>query len=190
MDKLLRDVIASCKSAYKEYHDTEPDYKALFRLIFRLVAAKLLGDRQYPGNWLNNDAQQVIKAVEAFYFQDIAPEAVLNDIQVQDIAWRHIRTAFSFRNLSVEALAYVYENTLVTPETRKEYGTHATPPQIAEYIVQSLPFEELAYDERHVFEPFSGHAPFLIAALGRLRALLPSDMDTKQRHDGIRCICL
>jgi hypothetical protein len=183
LDKLLHDVIASCKSAYKEYHDTEPDYKALFRLIFRLVAAKLLGDRQYPGNWLSIDAQEIIKAVEAFYFQDLAPEAVLNDIQVQNIAWRHIRTAFSFRNLSVEALAYVYENTLVTPETRKEYGTHATPPQIAEYIVQSLPFEELAHDERHVFEPFSGHAPFLIAALGRLRALLPSDMDMKQRHD-------
>lgn len=183
LDKLLRDAIASCESAYKEYHDGEPDYRALFRLLFRLVAAKLLGDRQYPGNWLSNDAQQVIGAVEAFYFQDIAPEAVLKDIQIQDIAWKHIRTAFSFRNLSVEALAYVYENTLVTPETRKEYGTHATPPQIAEYMVQSLPIEDLAFDERHVFEPFSGHAPFLIAALGRLRALLPSDMDTKQRHE-------
>lgn len=183
LDRLLREVIASCKSAYKEYHETDPDYKALFRLIFRLIAAKLLGDREYPGNWLNSNTQEVIEAVEKFYFQDVLPEAVLDDPQVQDVAWQKIRTAFSFRNLSVEALAYVYENTLVSPDTRKKQGTHATAHLIAEHIVQKLPFDELSVDERYVFEPFAGHAPFLIAALGRLRALLPPSMLPGQRHD-------
>lgn len=183
LDRLLREVIAACKAAYKERHEQELDYKALFRLVFRLLAAKLLGDREYPGNWLSSNTQQVIKEVEDFYFQHIPPEAVLDDIPVQDLAWRKIRTAFSFRNLSVEALSYVYENTLVSPETRRRYGTHATPPQIAEYIVQNLPFEELASEERHVFEPFCGHAPFLTAALGRLRALLPPDVSAIQRHE-------
>lgn len=183
LDRLLREVIASCKSAYKEYHESEPDYKALFRLIFRLVAAKLLGDREYPGKWLSSNTQEVIRTVEEFYFQDNLPEAVLDDFQVQDIAWRKIRTAFSFRNLSVEALAYVYENTLVSPDTRKKQGTHATAHLIAEYIVQKLPFEDLALEERRVFEPFAGHAPFLIAALGRLRALLSPSILPEQRHD-------
>ncbi len=183
LDKLLNQVIASCESAYKEHHENKLDYKALFRLIFRLIAAKLLGDRQYPGNWLSSDVREVIEEVEAFYFQHISPESVVDDIYVQNLAWQKIRTAFSFRNLSVEALAYVYENTLVSPETRKEYSTYATPPQIAEYIVQSLPFEELPFEERHVFEPFCGHAPFLTAALGRLRALLSSDMGTTKRHE-------
>ncbi len=182
LDSLLQEVIASSKSVYKEHHDKSLDYKALFRLIFRLIAAKLLGDRQYPGNWLDSNTQEVIRAVEAFYFQGAPAEAVLNDRDVQDVAWRKIRTAFSFQNLSVQALAYVYENTLVSPETRKGYGTHATASQLAEYIVNSLPFEALATDERHVFEPFCGHAPFLTAALGRLRALLPANMDTEQRH--------
>jgi hypothetical protein len=147
LDRLLNEVIASCQSAYQEHHNEELDYRALFRLIFRLIAAKLLGDRHYPGRWLDNNAQDVIRAVENFYFQYNLPEAVLDDVLVQDIAWRQIRTAFSFRNLSVEALAYVYENTLVTPETRKVLGTHATPPEIAEYIVQKLPLEELPYHE-------------------------------------------
>ena len=119
LDRLLNDVIASCESIYQEHHVEALDYKALFRLIFRLIAAKLLGDRQFPGTWLNTNAQEVIRSVETFYFQQTLPEAVLDDVLVQDIAWRHIRTAFSFRNLSVEALAYVYENSHVTPETRK-----------------------------------------------------------------------
>lgn len=184
LDRLLKEVIASCKSAYKEHNDNELDYKALFRLIFRLIAAKLLGDRQYPGKWLSSDVREVIDEIEAFYFQHVPPESVLDDIYVQNLAWQKIRTAFSFRNLSVEALAYVYENTLVSAETRKEYGTHATPPQIAEYIVQSLPFEELPHDERHVFELFCGHAPFLTAALGRLRSL-PSikNLNMAKRHE-------
>ncbi|WP_165360780.1 N-6 DNA methylase [Candidatus Chloroploca sp. Khr17] len=54
---------------------------------------------------------------------------------------------------------------------------------LAEYIVQQLPFDELPQDERRVFAPFTGHAPFLIAALGRLRTVLPSTMDADQRHD-------
>src|SRR5713101_3589854 len=183
LDKLLNQVIASCESAYKEHHENKLDYKALFRLIFRLVAAKLLGDRQYPGNWLSSDVRQVMREIENFYFQRTPPEMIIDDVHVQDIAWQKIRTAFSFQNLSVEALAYVYENTLISPETRKQYGTHATPPQIAEYIVHSLPFEELSEEERHVFEPFCGHAPFLTAALGRLRDLLPSNIPSEQRHN-------
>jgi N-6 DNA Methylase len=183
LDRLLNDVIASCEAVYNEHHEGGLDYKALFRLIFRLIAAKLLGDRQYPGRWLSADVQEVIKAVENFYFQHTAPEAILDDTFVQETAWRQIRTAFSFRNLSVEALAYVYENTLVTPETRKYLATHATPPEIAEYIVQNLPLQELHYADAHIFEPFCGHAPFLTAALSRLRTLPPFDtMPVEQRH--------
>jgi hypothetical protein len=181
LDRLLNEVIASCEAIYNEYHANKLDYNALFRLIFRLIAAKLLGDRQYPGNWLSEDVNEVIREVEAFYFQHIPAESILNDIDVQKKAWDKIRTAFSFCNLSVGALAYVYENTLVSPETRKVYGTHATPPQIAEYIVQNLPIGELPYEERYIFEPFCGHAPFLTAALGRLRTL--PDVNMTRRHE-------
>jgi len=183
LNRLLNDVIASCEAVYKEHRKEELDYEALFRLIFRLIAAKLLGDRQYPGRWLSTNAQEVIKLVEDFYFQHTSPEAVLDDMLVQDTAWRQIRKAFSFCNLSVEALAYVYENTLITPQARQELGTHATPPEIAEYIVQNIPLEELDEEDRRIFEPFCGHAPFLTAALARLRALLPLDMSAEQRHD-------
>ena len=180
LDKLLRDTIASSELAYKEYVDeklNDKAYKALFRLIFRLIAAKLLGDRGHPGNWLSSNTQEVIKEVEDFY--SISSGEVLSDVNVQEVAWRKIRPAFSFQNLSVEALAYVYENTFVSRETRKSYGTHATDHIIAEYIVQNLPIKE----NDRVFEPFAGHAPFLIAALQRLRSLLDLDISIEQRHN-------
>ncbi len=184
LDELLRQVIALCREIYVTRHRQDPDYRALFRLIFRLVAAKLLADRGHPGgDWDNPDPQVVIEAVEAFYFRRMLSEEVLQDQTVQETAWDRIRTAFHFSNISVETLAYVYENTLVSPETRRKFDVHATPPEIAEYVVRNLPFEELPQDQRRVFEPFAGHAPFLIASLGRLRMLLSPDISQAQRHE-------
>lgn len=183
LDQLLRDVLAICKSVYKEYHATDPNDNALFRLVFRLVAAKLLGDRQHSDKWLSSNAQEVIREVEKFYFSNTPHQIVLEDIHVQNAAWKRIRTAFSFQNLSVEALAYVYENTLVSHDLRKKQSIHATDLALAEYIVQQLPFEKLPLEERRIFEPFAGHAPFLIAALSRLRNLLPTNISTEYRHD-------
>lgn len=182
LDRLLRDVIASCKALYSERHAVEPNYDSLFRLIFRLIAAKLLADRQHRGPWVNNDVRSVIRAVETYYFGNEQPETILQDITVQSFAWERIRQAFHFQNISVEALAYVYENTFVTPENRRKQDIHATPFEVAEYLVSRLPFEDLEPDERTVFEPFSGHAPFLIAALGRLRALPDLTLDGAERH--------
>jgi hypothetical protein len=186
LDRLLRDVLAVSKAIYTEQHDHEldvPGQESLFRLIFRFIAAKMLADRKFPGaQWDASEPQQVIAAVESFYFRQTPSEPVLQDDAVQRAAWNKIRRAFLFQNLSVEALAYVYENTLVTEQSRRSLDTHATPPQIAEYLVQRLPFEDLAAEERRVFEPFAGHAPFLIAALGRLRTLLAPTLSPEERH--------
>lgn len=183
LDILLREILASCKSEFEEIYGYEPDYAQLFRLIFRLLAAKLLADREFPGFRLPDDVQEALKQVELIYFRRSPLEPILSDKRVQNVAWNKIRKAFHLQNLSVEALAYVYENTLVNPNTRKALDIHATPPELAEYIVQHLPIHELAENERRVFEPFAGHAPFLIAALGRLRTLVSLDMNVEQRHN-------
>ncbi|MDQ2997971.1 MAG: hypothetical protein M3R61_13080 [Chloroflexota bacterium] len=137
LDILLRDVIASSAAIFAEIHGHKPDIQdteALFRLIFRLLAAKLLIDRQHEGFQADDDAQSVLAKIESFYFHNTSAEAILKDKEVQCLAWEKIRRAFLFQNISVEALAYVYENTLVSVKTRKQLDTHATPPEIAEYI--------------------------------------------------------
>jgi len=186
LDSLISRVIAESKKLYLQSHNSEFPFVEMARLVFRLIAAKLLIDRQHPAavEWKNYDARAVIRAVEFFYFGGVGAESVLADEIIQERAWERIHAAFSFQNISVEVLAYIYENTLVSDEMRKKSSTHATPPAIAEYIVRQLPFEKLDLEKCRVFEPFSGHSPFLVAALGRLRPLLlPLGMDETQRHE-------
>ena len=184
LDSLLRRTVASAVEQYKSSNpNIKPDYPGLVRLLFRLIAAKILSDRNYPGNWLNDDPQVVIKSVEDFYFREATPKSALKDYATQVVAWNNIRSAFYFQNLSVEALAYVYENTFVSKELRTLYSIHGTPPYVAEYLVRHLPFDKLEEHERSVFEPFAGHAVFLVAAMRRLRELLPSSMSTEERHE-------
>lgn len=183
LDKLLtRTITLSVTTFERRFPSTTDVIPPLFRLIFRLIAAKLLADRQHPGRWLQDDPRLVIQEVEGFYFKREKPEPVLQDYETQVAAWESIRSAFRFQNLSVEALAYVYENTLMTREIRRAKSTHGTDPAIAEYIVRHLPFESLEENDRRVFEPFSGHAVFLVAALRRLRGLLPSTTTPDERH--------
>lgn len=182
LDRLLRDTLWVSEKTYREHNIGEIDYPSLFRLIFRLLAAKLLGDRKYPGNWLQSDPQKILAEVERHYFRDDPARPVLSDINTQHVAWDKIRLSFHLQNISLEALAYIYENTLVDQSKRRDYGIHSTPPEVAEYIVQHLPFEYLDLGERTIFEPFAGHGAFLIASLGRLRALLPKGTDALRRH--------
>ena len=161
---------------------SDDDYPSLFRLVFRLISAKILMDRKHPALGPVCDSQSAVREAENFCFGDRDPESVLMDSETQTKVWNHIQNAFHFQNLSVNALAYVYENTLVTDKTRRDLGIHSTPPEIAEYIVRNLPIEKLEPEERRVFEPFSGHSVFLVAAMQRLKDLLPDDMASEERH--------
>ena len=130
LDDLLREVLASCEALYRELHLEALDYRELFRLGFRLLAAKLLLDRGAPGDWDTSDARDVISAVERFYFGSGPVEPVVDDLEVQQLAWHKMRSSFLLQNVSVDALAYVYEHTLVDDLTRQSLGTHSTPREI------------------------------------------------------------
>ncbi len=183
LDRLLSETVNLAIATSGQKHPFEDDqYPPLFRLIFRLLAAKVLADRQHLGDWAPEDPRAAIAAVEDFYFSSDAPEPVLGDHDTQLAIWRHLTGRLHFQNLSVDSLAYVYENTLVSPTTRKSFGIHGTPREVAEYIVSRLPFEDLDQGSRRVFEPFSGHSVFLVAAMQRLRELLPPEMNSAARH--------
>lgn len=184
LDRLLHETFVSIIKAYQHYNQKAPSSEYLFGLVFRLIAAKVFRDRNFPGQWETNDAATVLKAVENHYntdAQNVLPAAKYRR-EILDLAWNIVSTAFHFQNLSVDDLAFIYENTFITPKTRKKFGTHSTPPSVAEYIVRKLPFEYLPQNDRHIVEPCSGHGIFLVSAMRRLRELLPSDISDKQRH--------
>ncbi len=186
LDQLLRDVLnagmasmrrrASQRLSYDQLH-------GLYRLTFRLLIAKILGDRDYPGYQVFTDAEHALDEVRRVFLSGAKGAAILDDKAVQNAVWKQLRQGINLSHVSGEALAYVYENTLVSRDTRRALDIHATPPEVADYILSQLPLSELGLNERRVFEPFAGHAPFLTAAMGQLKALLPQGMDGRARHE-------
>jgi len=184
LDRLLKETLHAAIFTYRRATSgSSPDKTALFRLIFRFLAAKIFNDKRHSGNWSSSDPRTIIDSVQRFYgLKKISTGRIIDEPHTQQAAWDHLRTAFNFQNLSEEDLAFVYENTLVSKEARREHGIHATPSVVAELIVDRLPFEEVPQDERFVLEPCAGHGVFLVAALRRLRDLLPASWTAEERH--------
>jgi hypothetical protein len=179
---LLNEALGEAQKIYKQRTGQQPDVRRLFRLVFQLLAGRVLHDRDILGfrNLAGTqDPAAILEKVGKYYGENLP---ILQDKAAQQAAFERLWTGFSFQNLSVDILAYVYENTLVDPQIREELGIHSTPRSIARYIVNRLPFENISRDQRLVVEPCSGHGVFLVSALKRLKDLLPASMDGQERH--------
>ncbi len=118
----------------------------------------------------------------AKHYKDYKP--VSNDKGVRQFVVDRIWDAISFKSLSVETLAYIWESWLIPDDVRRLQGIHATPPSVARYIVHRLPIGDLPENERRIVEPCCGSGTFLVAALQRLREeLAPRQMTSEQRHE-------
>jgi type I restriction-modification system DNA methylase subunit len=149
--------------------------RTAFAAAFRLLTGKILKDKAVPG-FADIDLTQpaeVLSAVSRHYNAGAAADVPAGGrwkTSLRD-AVSLFAGAGSFREVSPEALAYVYEQTLVTKALRKKLGIHATPPSLVDYIVWRLYdwIREIPEEDRHVFEPACGHAPFLLSAMRLLR---------------------
>lgn len=167
----------------------ERDYKVLFPLVFRLLAGKILVDREDARveDLDVSDATAVVGRIEKLYSLPLLGIR-WNDGRRRQImkAWNDLREGLFIRNVAAEDLAFVYENTLISPDVRQKYGTHSTPSSVADYVVRSLslPSGPAAQDVT-VFEPFAGSCVFLTAALRRFKELLPTDWTPASTHDHV-----
>ena len=183
-----------CKTLESASHNTPGDdqeylfARNLFSIIFRFLAAKVLLDRKHSQarDWSLSDPYSVLRGIESFYSLDPDPQSV--NLPVSDsiaAAWECLQGGISFANIASDDLAYIYEETLITPDTRKQFGTHSTPRQLAEYAVARLQLHRRGWDELRslrIYEPFAGVAPFLISAIRHIRDLLPSEWSDAARH--------
>jgi len=187
LDRLLKDILNEAITSYESTLGRKPERTSLFRLVFRFLAAKIFNDRNHPGDWSIPEADLIIDRVQEVYgLFEAETQNILVEPNTQQVVWDRFRSAFNFQNLSVEDLAFIYENTLIRKETRKQFGTHSTPSVIAELMVDRLPFELLPQEGRYVLEPCAGHGVFLVAALRRLRELLPASWTDQQRHQYLK----
>jgi type I restriction-modification system DNA methylase subunit len=183
LDRILREILQdAAKLLDRSQNNNAESLRGVYRLVFRFLAGKILHDRGIAPfrNFDEHTARpNILDAVSRYYGE--AP-LVPNDAGLQDLIASNIWTQLDFRNLSVEVLAYIYENTFVDDASRQKLGTHGTPHTVARYLVHQIPFERFGEAERFTTEPFCGHGVFLVAALQRLRELLPPTLDAKERH--------
>jgi hypothetical protein len=185
IDRLVHQACSLAENYYEE-RGLQLNVSNLFSLVFQLLVGKLLLDRGIPTSPKIDfaDADTVLKAVRNHYpsedHQSLKnsdlPTSILQKISLE------IASSFSFANLSAETLTYVYENTFVSAPSRKSLGIHSTPSYLADYILSQLPLEGLERDKWNVWDPTCGHGIFLIAAMRRMRNLLPEDWSGKERH--------
>jgi hypothetical protein len=158
---------------------------------FYLLAGKLLRDKQVGGfeKLQLADVDDVFRRVTSHYGSERPPR--IGSSQQREglvVAAERFEQFWYLGHITTDTLADVYEAALVDPKKRKALGTHSTPSFIVDWIVwQLLPWiEQMDPDDRHVFEPACGHAPFLVSAMRLLRFLLPSSTSREQAHDYLK----
>ncbi|MBN2132761.1 MAG: N-6 DNA methylase [Sedimentisphaerales bacterium] len=165
----------------------EPSKETLrdvFTYVFRLLAGKILKDKKV-GDFSRIDLQDTTAVLTAVAKHYNAAEAATRLPGKWKTALKRPAELVSeygnVRVVSPESLAYVYEHTLVSQELRKRLGIHATPPYLVDYMVWQLYdwVREIPSEDRHVFEPACGHAPFLLAAMRMLRLEMQGETDRK-----------
>ncbi|MFG1313882.1 DNA methyltransferase family protein [Xanthobacter autotrophicus] len=187
LDRLIREAVAGTR----EFNGDDAT-RIFFRGVFRLLAAKILMDREHhrARSWNADDVRSVLNAMDDFYeLGNVSQAWPPTAIQALAPVWATFTAGFNVANISADDLAYVYESTLVTDKARAEFGTHSTPRHVADYIVGRLRLWEYGASPLRVVEPFTGAGVFLGSSLRFMRDALPANWSDKQRHDVlVRCI--
>ena len=189
---LIEQVVREAKSSLHWREISQPHGQWLLESHFWLLAAKLLRDKnvQAFASLDLEDVQDTFKRVAVHYS---AKEPVQVGGRSQAKALREsARTISRFSHLglvSTDAVAYLYENALITKDIRLQLGTYSTPTYLVDYIIGKLRpwIENIPVKQRKVFEPACGHAAFLLAAMRLLGDLLPPEMSSPgKRHQYLR----
>lgn len=187
--KLLEGVVKDTKSNLGWKQDiAKADGEWLLKAVFWLLAAKILKDKDVRGfsSLALHDVEQVYLTLAKHYNRkDPRPIQIANADRRDAL----VKAATTFQNaahlgaITTESLAWVYESALIDKLTRQELGTHSTPTWLVDDILAKLRpwIEEMAVDERRVFEPACGHAGFLIAAMRLLSELLPHERSDERK---------
>jgi hypothetical protein len=171
---MVESMIAATLKAMQRSNPGRDTLRDVFTSVFRMLAGKILKDKgigDFPSIDLSKP-KAVLQAVAAHYdTTNTTPAKPASGYDVLKDAATLLASAGSFTVVSPESLAYVYEHTLVTKELRKKLGIHATPPWLVDYMVWQLYdwVREIRAEDRHVFEPACGHAPFLLTMMRLLR---------------------
>jgi type I restriction-modification system DNA methylase subunit len=175
LGKLLTSVVADVMPAWERVQgSTLQDSDLLLRSVFRLLAGKILRDKEVRKfkSLSASDPSDVLRLVTEHCGGVSDEDAFRRDaLNVLAGAGTRIFELSSLRDMSTESLGVIYESAFISKETREKLGTHSTPPWLADYMMWQVEdwFKEIPAEERIVYEPACGHGAFLVAALRMLQ---------------------
>jgi hypothetical protein len=183
IDPLLRDTLHAAKVEIERQGIENLDPLGLYQLVFRALTGKILHDRGVNGftNGNNIPDPDNFLARVAKHYREPEQYSVFGK-RARRVVLEKLWAGVNLKHISVETLAYVWENLLLTAQDRRALSIHATPPSIARYIVNRLPIDEKTGERGPIVEPCCGASTFLIAAMQRLRDELPRSMSGSERH--------
>lgn len=182
LDPLLRGAFFTALDTYAKQGTPGFDPGKLFRLVFRVLAGKVMTDRRDPNfaRFINNpDPDALLNAVNDFFGDK---PKLLVDAATRRAVVEKMWTAFDLSNVSASVLSLIWENTLVDDGVREKLGLYGTPPAIARHLAERIGFDTVPESERFVVELCCGSAVFLLAAMRQLTDLLPPKYDARRRH--------
>ena len=158
----------------------------VLQTVFWLVSAKVLRDKQVPNfeSIRLRDIESVFARVAKHYGTKPILVSSKRELSALQSVAATIEKFSSLALTTTESLAHVYENALISKQTRSALGTHSTPSYLVDYVVGNLSdwIQEIPETERSVFEPACGHAGFLVSAMRLLTQLLPYDKQIPSRR--------
>lgn len=169
----------------------EADAQWLVKSNFWLLTVRLLQDKHVPGfKTLDlEDLDNVFARVAKHYGATMGHALNQRRRRALSLAVAELDRQSSLQLVSTETLAKVYENVLITKETRKALGTHSTPSWLVDYMIQRLApwIDEQSSSRRRVYEAACGHAPFLVGMLRHYCSMKPcTSMADAERHEWLK----
>lgn len=183
LDEIIRGILHVVEKAHSTNRIAFDAHKT-FQVLFRFLTAKLIQDSPTPQSKDIDfkSPEQTLNIVSRYYGRSEKPLIEKIPKEILACMSSEIGGIFSLKNISVDTLTYIYEHTFVTEKSRKEMGIHSTPSYVAEYVLSQLPIEELPRKQWNFLDPTCGHGIFLIAAMRRMRGLLPATWSGQKRH--------
>lgn len=186
LETLIERNVSALKESLRLENVSDATGHWLLQTIFWLLSAKILHDKQV-GAFHDLDLTNVDQVFTRLASHYGASPLAIRTQEERDGLQNAANTISRFSSLvltTTESLAYVYENSLISKETRTKLGTHSTPSFLVDYVVGNLSdwIAEIPVHERSVFEPACGHGAFLVSAMRLLTELLPSERQAAHKR--------